>query len=310
MTLYQLEVFLAVVQTGSFTRAGEHLHASQSGVSHNIGDLEKELGIILFTRNRNGVKLTDAGEQILAHVSEIVHHSKQINQIAAASRGVSNGTIRIGAFASFSAHVLPAISQAFLHHYPGVELLLFEGSYAEIEAWIKTGTVDLGFLADSSHDGFDVVHLLSDPYVAVLPANHPLKEHDIISIEQLTQEPFLSLKSGCERLVISAFQKKGLSLNKQFEVAENSTIITMVEAGIGVSIVPSMILPAIPGNIVVKPLSPPIIREIGLVKLSLQSDSPVVSAFIKEALKQTSSFRYPASMENSLALKYSRFLRL
>jgi DNA-binding transcriptional LysR family regulator len=294
MTLYQLEVFLAVVQTGSFTKAGELLLASQSGVSHSIGDLEKELGIILFTRNRNGVKLTDAGEQILAHVREIVNHSKQINQVAAASRGVSRGTIRIGAFTSFSANVIPAISQAFLRHFPGVELLLFEGSYAEVEAWIRAGTVDLGFLADSSHDGLDVVHLLSDPYVAVLPANHPLKEHDIISIEQLTHEPFLSLKSGCERLVMSAFQENGLSLNKQFEVAENSTILTMVEAGIGVSIVPSMILPAIPVNIVVKPLNPSIKREIGLAILSLQNVSPVVSAFIKEAQTQTSSLRYPA----------------
>jgi DNA-binding transcriptional LysR family regulator len=94
---------------------------------------------------------------------------------------------------------------------------------------------------------------------------------------------------------MSAFQKNGLSLNKKFEVAENSTIITMVEAGIGVSIVPSMILPAIPVNMVVKPLNPPIIREIGLAKLSQQSVSPVVSAFIKEALKQPSSLRYPAS---------------
>ncbi|KRF34563.1 LysR family transcriptional regulator [Paenibacillus sp. Soil787] len=282
MTLFQLKIFLAVVQTGSFTRAGKLLHASQSGVSHSIGDLEKELGIILFTRNRNGVMLTDAGEQILAHVREIVNHTEQINQVAAASRDVKNGTIRIGAFPSFSANVIPGIFQAFRSHYPGVELLLFEGSYAEVEAWIKAGAVDLGFLADPS-DGLDIVQLLSDPYVVVLPANHPLGVHDIISIEQLTHEPFLSLKSGCERLVMSAFQEKGLSLNKQFEVAENSTILSMVEAGIGVSIVPSMILPAMPANVEVKPLNPPIIRKIGLAVLSQQIVSPVVAAFIKEA---------------------------
>jgi DNA-binding transcriptional LysR family regulator len=281
MTLYQLEVFLAVVQTGSFTKAGELLLASQSGVSHSISDLEKELGITLFMRNRNGVKLTDAGEQILAHAREIVNRTGQINQVVAAAKGVKHGTIRIGAFPSFSANVIPGIFQAFRSHYPGVELLLFEGSYAEVEAWIKAGAVDLGFLSIPC-DGLDIIQLVSDPYVAVLPATHPLRKQDVISIEQLTHEPFLSLKSGCERLVMSAFKEKGLSLNKQFEVAENSTIISMVEAGIGVSIVPSMILPAIPSNIVVKQLSPPIIRNIGLAVLSQQTISPVVAAFIKE----------------------------
>ncbi|MFB9327895.1 LysR family transcriptional regulator [Paenibacillus aurantiacus] len=284
MTLFQFEIFLAVVQTGSFTRAGELLNASQSGVSHSIGDLEKELGVTLFARNRNGAKLTDAGEQILAHVREILHHTEQIKQAAAASRGVNGGTIRIGAFPSFSANVLPGILQAFRGHYPGVELLLFEGSYAEVEAWIKAGVVDLGFLADPSDD-VDSVQLLRDPYVAVLPALHPLRELDIISIEQLAHEPFLSLKSGCERLVMHAFQERGVSLNKQFEVAENSTILSMVEAGIGVSVVPSMIVPAVPANIAVRPLNPPLHRIIGLAVRSQHEVSPAVAAFIQEARK-------------------------
>ncbi|MDR6717345.1 LysR family transcriptional regulator [Paenibacillus amylolyticus] len=289
MTLYQLEVFLAVVQTGSFTRAGELLHASQSGVSHTIGDLEKELGIILFTRSRSGVTLTDTGAQILVHVREIVNHSDQINQVAAVSRNVNGGTIRIGAFASFSAHVLPGINQAFRNHYPGVELLHFEGNYEEVSAWIKAGAVDLGFLADPSDDGLDIVHLLTDPYAAILPANHRLKEHDLISIEQLTHDPFLSLKSGCERPVMRAFQENGLTLNKQFEVTEHSTILSMVEAGIGVAVIPSMILTAVPLKIMIKPLSPPINRDIGLAVLSMQNVSPAVSEFIKFAQMQISS---------------------
>ena len=104
----------------------------------------------------------------------------------------------------------------------------------------------------------------------------------MISIEQLAHEPFLSLKSGCERLVMKAFQENELSLNKQFEVAENSTIISMVEAGIGVSIVPSMILPAMPANIVVKPLKTPITRVIGLAVRSQETIPPAIAAFIKE----------------------------
>lgn len=295
MTLYQFEVFLAVVQAGSFTRAAELLHTSQSGVSHSIGDLEKELGITLFTRNRNGVKVTSSGEQILSHVREILNHTEQISQVAAALRGLNNGTIRIGSFASFSANIMPGILQAFRSHYPGVELLLFEGSYAEVEAWIKAGAVDLGFIADPSDNELDVIPLLTDPYVAVLPANHPLKEQERIDIAQLANEPFLSLKSGCERLVMRAFEDNGLILNKRFEVAENSTIISMVAAGIGVSVVPSLILPAVPDNIAVKPLDPPIMRRIGLAVRSQQHVSPIAAAFMKEVqtcLDKQSAVRY------------------
>jgi DNA-binding transcriptional LysR family regulator len=281
MTLYQLQVFLAVVKTGSFTKAGELLHASQSGVSHTIADLEKELGVLLFTRNRNGVKLTETGKQILMHASEIDNQMEQIFHTAAAAKGVQSGTLRVGAFPSFSNKVIPAIFQAFRNHYPGIELLLLEGSYAEIEAWIKAGAVDLGFVPNPC-EGLDMMVLVSDPLVAVLPATHPLSMENVISIEQLEDEPFLLLKSGCETLVINAFQKKTLSLNTQFEVLENSTIISMVEAGLGVTIVPSMILPANLVNIVVKQLDPPIIREVGLAVRSKQLVTPVVAAFIKE----------------------------
>jgi DNA-binding transcriptional LysR family regulator len=281
MTLYQLQVFLAVVKTGSFTKAGELLHASQSGVSHTIADLEKELGVLLFTRNRNGVKLTETGKQILMHAREIDKQMEQIFHTAAAAKGVQSGTLRVGAFPSFSNKVIPDIFQAFRNHYPGIELLLLEGSYAEIEAWIKAGAVDLGFVPNPC-EGLDMMVLVSDPLVAVLPSTHPLSMEDVISIEQLEDEPFLLLKSGCETLVINAFQEKTLSLNTQFEVLENSTIISMVEAGLGVTIVPSMILSVNPVNIVVKQLDPPIIREVGLAVRSKQIVTPVVTAFIKE----------------------------
>ncbi|NHW35578.1 LysR family transcriptional regulator [Paenibacillus aceris] len=281
MTLYQLEVFLAVVKTGSFTKAGELLLASQSGVSHTIADLEKEIGALLFSRSRKGISLTETGEQIVIHAREIVKQMEKINQIAAAAKGIQNSTIRIGSFPSFSTNVIPGIFQAFRNRFPSVDLLLFDGSYTEIEAWIKSGVVDLGFLSNPC-DGIEIKQLIRDPLVAVLPTNHPLAKQDVISIEQLEHEPFLLLKSGCEDLVISAFQEKAISFNTQFEVADNATIISMVEAGIGVTIVPSLILPINPVNVVVKQLNPPIIREVGWAILSQQIVPPIIAAFIKE----------------------------
>ncbi|MDQ0191672.1 LysR family transcriptional regulator substrate-binding protein [Paenibacillus wynnii] len=129
----------------------------------------------------------------------------------------------------------------------------------------------------------EIKQLFRDPLVVVLPAAHPLGKEKYISIGQLEQEPFLLLKSGCESLVINAFQENELSMNTQLEIADNSTLISMVEAGIGVTIVPSMILPSTPVNVVVKPLIPSLVREVGLVVRSQQLLSPIVTAFIEEA---------------------------
>ncbi|WP_379133827.1 LysR family transcriptional regulator [Paenibacillus sp. sgz500958] len=291
MTLYQIEVFLVVVRNGSFTKAGEELHASQSGVSHIISDLEQELGVTLFSRSRSGVKVTKAGEHIVAHAREIMRQMERIREIAAEENGVQNGILRIASFPSFTANVIPQMIQSFRNHYPNIEILLFEGSYAEVEAWIRAGAVDLGFLSEAE-DGIEMKLRILDPLVVVLPANHPLTNHEVISIEQIENEPLILLKSGCERMVVNAFKEKALHLHTQFEAAENSTVISMVEAGMGVSIVPAMILPSSPPKVEIRRLHPPLSREVGLAVLAENPVTPAVHAFIKEAENVFASYQY------------------
>lgn len=282
MTLLQLEVLLAVAETGSFTKAGEKLLSSQSGVSHTIADLEKELGVLLFTRSRTGVKLTEAGEQILIHAREIILRTERISEAAASGQNIQSGTVRVGAFPSFSATVIPHLFQTFRDHNPGMELVLFEGSYTEIDIWIRDGAVDLGFLAYPGPD-LDILQTIRDPYIVVLPAGHPLGQQEFISVEQLEKEPLILLTSGCEKTVRDAFQQNGLKMDARLQVAENSTVISMVEAGMGVTVVPAMILPASPVNVVVKQLKQPLSREVALAVRSRAMITPAAEAFIRAA---------------------------
>ena len=118
LAIFQYEVFLAVVDNGSFTKAGEKLGLSQSGVSHNISTLEMEIGLVLLHRNRNGISLTDAGARIISHIRQIVRHANLLKQEAALIKGIEIGSIKIGSFPSFSSKFLPSIISTYVRLYP------------------------------------------------------------------------------------------------------------------------------------------------------------------------------------------------
>ncbi|KUP25372.1 hypothetical protein AWJ19_17455 [Paenibacillus sp. DMB5] len=131
MAIFQYKVFLTVVESGSFTKAGEKLGLSQSGVSHNISTLETELGIVLLRRNRNGISLTDAGERVIPHIRQIIHHAKLLEQEAALIQGIEVGTIKIGTFPSFSSKFLPGLIHIFIKRFPGIQGRAGDNNYSK-----------------------------------------------------------------------------------------------------------------------------------------------------------------------------------
>ncbi|MGE5702579.1 MAG: LysR family transcriptional regulator [Clostridia bacterium] len=282
MTVMQAQVFLAVVDTGSFTKAGERLNLSQSGVSHTISGLEAELGIQLLVRNRQGIRLTEAGERILMHAREIINRVEQIRQIAADTLGMAVGTIRIGSFPSVSARVLPGVIRSFQTKFPHIELVFCEGSYGQITQWLQTGEVDVGFVILPAA-GLDATPLIDDQLLAVVEEKHPLSRQKSVSVEQLAEEPFILPLSGCERLVQEAFRQSGLSPQIRFEIADNPTILAMVNEGLGVSIVPQLTLPKHAEHVKVLPLQQKVGRTIGLAVSPLMDAAPAVRAFMQTA---------------------------
>jgi len=281
MTLLQLEVFVAVIEAGSFTRAGEKLRLSQSGVSHTIAGMEEELGVSLLTRNRNGIRLTEAGEAILQYARRILSDLEQIKQTAAAAKGLQVGTLRIGSFPSVSAKLLPGMVRLFRDRYPGITLSLFEGSYAEIQAWITQGAIDAAFLPYPT-EGLEMIPLLKDELVAVLPLDHPLGQYSNLTMEQIAPEPFIMPMAGCELLVSESFKASDTKPNTQFEVADTTTILSMVTEGLGLTMVPKMTLPASLPNLTIRSLTPQLFRHIGLAVRSFSSPTPAAAVFIKE----------------------------
>ncbi|NRS51158.1 LysR family transcriptional regulator [Brevibacillus sp. HB2.2] len=282
MTLFQMEVLVAVTNAGNFTRAGEQIGLSQSGVSHTIGALEKELGISLFTRNRSGVKLTAAGEKIVASARIILDNVSVIKQVAVESGERVEATLRIASFPSVTAQLLPKLLKSIESHYPHIQTKLYEGSYQEIKEWIRSGVVDVGFHVWPD-DELEGILLTTDALHAVVPALHPLAKEQSLTLEQLASESFLMPMAGCHLLIGAEFAKAGLTPTVSYEIADNTTILAMVESGVGVTVVPSLTLPAQLPDVAVKEITPPLSRQIGLAVRSLREAPPAVQAFLREA---------------------------
>lgn len=289
---YNLQKYMAFIKTvelGSFTKAAQALNYAQSSVSKMIADLEEEWSVTLLERNRNGVYLTTSGEQILPYIRRLVDDYQNLEGYIHALNGVQTGTVRIGTFASVAINWLPNIFAEFQKDFPMIQYEMLLGDYREVEQWIEEGRVDCGFLSLPVGNEFDVMSLKKDEYMVVLPQNHPLAVQERVKIEELENQPFLLLEHGGKTEVTSLLEKSGVHPQIRFTTWEDYAIMAMAEKGLGLSILPGMILQRIPYRVEVRPLEIPFYREIGIAVKNRKMLSPATAKFF-EYLKYRENF--------------------
>ena len=264
INLQKLEALLAAVDTGSITAAGEKLSYSQSGVSRMIGDLEREWGVNLLERDKRGVRLTSDGERLIPRVRAVCQEYARLMTEVDDLHGLRTGKIRIGTFSSIATHYLPDILRAFRRDYPGMEYELLLGDYTEIEDWIRTGRVDLGFLRLPTDTQFSTRKILQDELMAILPEGHSLAEKQRVPASALCDEPFMLLEKGARAEVSNVFEREGLKPNVVFTTWDDYAVLSMVESGLGLSILPSLILQRIDYHVAIRGLEEPAYRDIGV----------------------------------------------
>ena len=280
MNILKYMAFIKTVEYGSFTRAAEILNYSQSGISRMINDLEKEWKITLLERNRSGVRLTSDGMRILPYAKSLCDEYQKLQMQVDDMQGLQSGIIRIGTFSSVATHWLPKIIREFQKDYPGLDYELLLGDYTEIEEWISIGRVDCGFLRLPTRPEFDTIHLERDKLMAILPENHPLLKHEKIPLAALCEEPFMLLEKGAKAEISEIFDCNGLAPKTHFTTWDDYTIMSMVESGLGLSILPQLILKRIPYNIVVKELDVPAYRDIVIALRDRNTASLAVKRFL------------------------------
>lgn len=280
MSINKFKVLLKVVELGSLTQAAEVMGFTQSGVSHMISSLEDEFGFSLLIRNRSGARLTTNGEEILKTIREILKWNEHLEQQVASIHGIELGTIHIGTFTSVGVHWLPGIIQDFQRDYPHIEIRLVEGDYREIEDWIAEGKIDCGFLSLPTSDTFDAIPLHQDPMLVLLPMEHPLSSEDSITLSQIENEPFIMPSKGSDYDVNRMLEKARIKPDIKYTLGDDYAIMAMVEKGLGISILPELVLRGQLRNIRLIELKEKSFRSLGIAVNSMREISPATKRFL------------------------------
>lgn len=282
MSLKKYEAFVRTAELGSLTKAAQALGSTQSRISHILSDLEAEYGFTLMERSRGGVTLTEAGAMVLPRMQAILQKDRELDALIEDIRTANAGTLRLGAFTSVAVHWLPGMIRAFQAAHPKVELQMFNGDYYDLEQWFRDGTIDLGFVTLPAPEGADAIPLAEDELVAILPRDHRLAALDRIPIEELDGEPFISLLASSAHDIHRALDKAGIHPRIKFTTKDDYAILAMVEQGLGLSIVPRLLLEGRRQNFEIRSLSPRASRTIALA-IQAQEQLPVVEAFAQTA---------------------------
>ena len=258
---------LKILEIGSVTKAADAMGYSQSAVSQMVQSLESELSLKLLYRSRNGIKLTPEGEALLPYIQRTVNHYNAMLEKTRELKGLNGGLIRIGTLSSVSSQWLPGLIKDFQTLYPKVPFLLHQGDYTTIPAWVRAGEIDFGFVNPDAESvrGLHTIFVTSGGHKAVLHPDHPLAAQPWVTLEQLAKETFLLLEEGCLSEPLEAFRTLGLEPRVELRMHDNFSICSMVEANVGVSILPELALRKMNFRIVQLPTVPPVIRRVSLV---------------------------------------------
>ncbi|MEH7332436.1 LysR family transcriptional regulator [Neobacillus drentensis] len=256
--------FIKAIETGSFTKAAEELGYTQSAISQMVHSLEEELSTTLILRSRTGITLTPDGEEFLPFIKNICNSHRELQEKLKEMEGLHSGLIRIGTFSSVSCHWLPGLMKDFKKQYPAVQFELHQGDYTDISHWIKDGSVDFGFVNPKAVSNLTTIPLKEDEMLAVLPTQHPLAAHPKVSLKELTKDPYILLDEGEFSEPLTIFNQHNFQPNIQYRVYDDYSIMSMIEQGLGISILPKLVLSRCPYQIVTKPISPAVVRTISL----------------------------------------------
>jgi DNA-binding transcriptional LysR family regulator len=281
MNIQKYMAFVKAVEFGSFTKAAQVLDYTQSGISRMINDLETEWGVLLFERGRAGISLTSDGLKLLPQLKRICNEHEILMTQIEDLHDIQSGMIRIGTFSSVATHWLPNIIRIFKKDYPKIDFELLLGDYTEIESWILNGRVDFGFVRLPSKAELETIFLEQDRLLVVIPQNHPLANCERFPINDLLNSPFMLLEKGAKAEISEIFEMHHISPQVNFTTWDDYAIMSMVENGLGISILPELILQRIPHKIIAKELEVPAFRNIGIAMREQNSLSLASKRFLE-----------------------------
>lgn len=282
--LSQLRALLAVAEYGNFSEAALRLELSQSAVSHAIASLEDELGVLLFSRGRQGASPTSVGEQVIDYAEKILQLLDEMVAAAKSEKSLQSGSVRVACMRSAATHILPSAIVQFRRRCPGIAIDILEHvDHLDVEKALREGQADIGFTHLPTSAEFETWEILRDEYVALLPPSTNLKQNQC-TWEELFAYPLIvpSTNVACYTTLRNHLLSAGIRIDNHvaYQVNEDSTVVSMVLQGLGATIIPRLAAEPIPSAVRACSLPVPLERVIGVAVLANTLLTPAVFAFL------------------------------
>jgi DNA-binding transcriptional LysR family regulator len=279
MTLLNFEIFNMVVSYQSFQKAAEQLNLTPSAVSHAITKFETEIGLKLFVRHRSGVELTDAGHILLPYVRTFINDVEQLEQVVSRIKGLETGCVKVGMFNSVCVNWIPNIIKGYTKAHPNIDIQIFQGGYEDVAAWIENATIDMGFVSLSSEYPFEIQPLYRDPLVCIVPKGFKCKSPGVVTIEDLKEQYLVHQSEGNDAETSNYLKRHDVSVSTPFQIEDDQSLLAIVESGLGICLVPELLIKNGNHNVDSYPISPEAYRVIGLATRDEKGLSPVAKSF-------------------------------
>ncbi|MGP3592199.1 LysR family transcriptional regulator [Vagococcus sp. WN89Y] len=281
-SLRQLRVFVTVAQAKSFSRAGDMIGLSQSAVSHSVKELEQQIGVRLLDRTTREVVLTEAGQQLAARLERLLDELGSTLREAGRVGQQLIGTVRVAASQTISAHLIPQCIASSNRRYPEIDFVLHDRPQQWVLESIRHGEVDFGIVIDPGPaSDLQSEEILEEPFFLLCRNDHPWAQLPAVAWSALDGAPLVvqDYASGSRPLIDSALLHFAVRATIVQEIGHPTTLFPMVEAGIGISVLPALALPLPQGSsLVVKRLEPTVLRKIMLVRRKNRSLSGAAQA--------------------------------
>jgi DNA-binding transcriptional LysR family regulator len=285
----RLVVFRELAQRGSFTAAADALSYTQSAVSQQISALERETGATLIERDRKGARLTQAGEILLGHADAILGRIAQAERDLVAYLGARSGRLRLAAFESAGAVLVPAAVGGFHERFPEVELNVVQMEPEEAGARLESRELDLAVVYDLEPptgvlgDELQLNYLFDDRYAAVISSRHRLARRHALTLNQLADDVWINTtpRDLCHQIILGACRAVGFEPQVAFEVDEIATSQALVARGVGVTLLPELAIGRRHPDVVVASLGEAApVRRVYAARLATRYPTPASEAML------------------------------
>lgn len=279
--MIKYRAFIAVVETGSITKAAKALGYSQPGISYMIDTLEKEIGFPLLIRSKESVQPTKDGARILYHCKQIVNSEDDLKETAKAISGLMEGTLYIASQNSMLVNIVPHIISRFTSSFSGISVNLQELPFDAFPAQFQSGDIDMGFLSEKKIKGFEFHPLFKDPLCLIMHRDHPFARYSKISAEKLNGCDFIMPVSGWDDTVRMVHNQYPFSANIRYEVASDTAGIALTAENQGVYIMSNLQTSLLPDQVVYRPFEENYSRTMGYMVKTLKNATPALSEFVR-----------------------------